>query len=242
MVGMPGTKNDMGGRVLKQTVHDLLARKDFIEHSGELREYEPVRLLSPLFASLCSSSNRVRWHGVHAFGQVVSDLAEKKLEKARTVMRRFMWSLNDESGGIGWGAPEAMGEIMACHKGLAQEFHLVLVSYIYDNPVGPDNFLEYLPLRRGAFWGLARLAAVRPELTGKANRFLQTAFEEEEDAEILGLACMLASAIKMDAARVFLQDMVNDTRSYPLFWNGQFQTVILGQQASKSLRKIQQEF
>ncbi len=155
-------------------------------------------------------------------------------------MRRFMWSLNDESGGIGWGAPEAMGEIMACHKGLAQEFHLVLVSYIYDNPVGPDNFLEYLPLRRGAFWGLTRLAAVRPELAAKADRFLLTAFLEEQDAEILGLACMLAAAIKMDTARNFLQDMLDDTRSYPLFWNGKFYTVQLGKQAGESLQKIEQ--
>ena len=31
-----------------------------------------------------------------------------------------MWTLNDESGGIGWGSPEVMGEILAAHKGLAE--------------------------------------------------------------------------------------------------------------------------
>ena len=54
-------------------------------------------------------------------GAVVAHLAEKDMESARVVMRRLMCSLNDESGGIGWGAPEAMGEIIASHEGLASE-------------------------------------------------------------------------------------------------------------------------
>jgi len=46
---------------------------------------------------------------------VISNLTEKEMESARVIMRRLMWSLNDESGDIGWGAPEAMAEIIACH-------------------------------------------------------------------------------------------------------------------------------
>jgi hypothetical protein len=45
-------------------------------------------------------------------GEVMAHLADKDMESARVIMRRLMWSLNDESGGIGWGAPEAMGEIV----------------------------------------------------------------------------------------------------------------------------------
>jgi len=42
-----------------------------------------------------------------------------------------MWSLNDESGGIGWGAPEAMGAIMARHTGLADEYANICGSNYY---------------------------------------------------------------------------------------------------------------
>jgi len=52
-------------------------------------------------------------------GRVVSSLAEKDMESARVVMRRLMWNLNEESGGIGWGCPEAMGETMARSAPLA---------------------------------------------------------------------------------------------------------------------------
>jgi hypothetical protein len=78
-------------------------------------------------------------------------------------MRRMIWNLNDESGGIGWGSPETMGESMACHNRLAGEYHRILVSYI--RPDG--NFLEHPELQKGLLWGLARLAAVQPELARK---------------------------------------------------------------------------
>jgi len=55
------------------------------------------------------------------------------MESARVIMRRLMWSLNDESGGIGWGAPEAMGEIMARHEQLTKEYSAILGSYIRED-------------------------------------------------------------------------------------------------------------
>ncbi len=68
-------------------------------------------------------------------GRVAADLADRDMESARVVVRRLMWNLNDESGGIGWGSPEAMGEIMACHEGLAEEYSCILISfYAYPKP------------------------------------------------------------------------------------------------------------
>ncbi len=42
-------------------------------------------------------------------------------------MHRLMWSLNDESGSIGWGVPEAVAEIMANHDGAAEKYAYILV-------------------------------------------------------------------------------------------------------------------
>ena len=96
----------------------------------------------------------------------MSALAEEDLEAARIIMRRFLWSLNDESGGIGWGAPEAMGEIMAENGALAGEYHRILVSYIDEN----GNPLENDELERGVMWAIGRLARKRPELFLKKTR------------------------------------------------------------------------
>ncbi|NIR18057.1 MAG: HEAT repeat domain-containing protein, partial [Desulfobacterales bacterium] len=71
----------------------------------------------------------VRWSAVKAMGRVVAKMADEDMESARVIMRRLMWNLNDESGGIGWGSPEAMAEILTCHDGLAKEYAHILISY-----------------------------------------------------------------------------------------------------------------
>ncbi|MCX8037371.1 MAG: HEAT repeat domain-containing protein, partial [Candidatus Sumerlaeia bacterium] len=81
------------------------------------------------------------------------------IEAARDIVRRLNWSLTEESGAIGWGAPEAIGEICARHEQLAAEFGSVLLSYLYE-----PNDLGNPVLLRGALWGLGRLAELRPHL------------------------------------------------------------------------------
>ena len=84
-------------------------------------------------ADLCSNEEQVKWTAVKTLGAYVSELAENDLEAARDWMRRFMWQLNEESGGIGWGVAETMGEAMARHEGLAREFSCILVSYLRED-------------------------------------------------------------------------------------------------------------
>ncbi len=113
----------------------------------------PEKAVNVLFTYIQNTAESVKWRAVRAMGRVVAGIAQKKPEQARIIMRRLMWSLNDESGGIGWGAPEAMGEIMARNKNLAREYRNILLSYV--NPQG--NYLEYAPLRKGAEWAVARV-------------------------------------------------------------------------------------
>jgi hypothetical protein len=70
-----------------------------------------------------------------------------------------MWNLNDESGGIGWGSPEAMGEILCQIPKLAEEFKSILFSYL--EPGG--NFIEHEMLQRGVLWGVGTYLRSNPE-------------------------------------------------------------------------------
>jgi len=94
-----------------------------------------------------------------------------------------MWNLNDESGGIGWGSPEALGEIMARNGKLASEYAFLLISYI--NPDG--NFIEHEMLQRGVLWGVGRLAGERPHLMRDALPFLP-AYLKSADPTLRDLA------------------------------------------------------
>ena len=96
-------------------------------------------------------------------------MAETDLEAARTVMRRLIWSLNEESGWIGWGSAEALGEIMARNETLAKEYHNLLISFVTE---GNNNYLLYNKLREEVVLGLKRLGQVRPELVKEAQHLL----------------------------------------------------------------------
>lgn len=145
----------------KQIVTDLLCQPDCSTLAAEFKRFAPQELLNPLFSCLCHPEELVRWHAVTGFGIVVPAMAEQDAEQARVVMRRFLWMLNDESGGIGWGVPEAMAEVMSGSPLLAREYLHMLVSYALDD--GPEllqhgNFLEHPVLQEGVLWGLCRIA------------------------------------------------------------------------------------
>ena len=116
------------GRQLKRKVLGLLKSQDFSRALSELRLLPARRVINPLLSFFCHDDEEVRWRAITAAGEVVEHLAATDRESARIIMRRLLWSLNDESGGIGWGAPEAMGEIMARDEPLAQEYSSIFVS------------------------------------------------------------------------------------------------------------------
>jgi HEAT repeat protein len=167
-------------RILRRRVHKLLGSGDFEQVLMELRKIPPRKAISPLISVFYDSDPELRSKATSAFGQVVADLANEDMEAARVVMRRLMWTLNDESGGIGWGAPEAMAEAMACHPRLAEEYVRILLSYIRED----GNFLEYEPLRRGALWGIGRLAQVHPEMLIEleAAKYIRPYLEDDNES------------------------------------------------------------
>jgi hypothetical protein len=154
---------------------------------------------------------------------VVSHLADAQMESARVIMRRLMWTLNDESGGIGWGAPEAMGEITARHKALADEFGCILVSYIR-----PDcNFLEHPILQRGVLWGLGRLAHVRAEMVVEAVPFIRP-FLDSDDAVHRGLAAWALRAVDDTFRMNTSRPLFHDRGALEFYYNGDLMTVTVG--------------
>ena len=202
------------GRDFKRKVFDLLRSDNFDQALHELLQLSARQVVNPLFSSLLSIDEHIKWRTVSAMGKVVANLADEDIESARVVMRRLMWMLNDESGGIGWGAPEVMGEVMASHEGLGKEYASVLVSYVREN----GNFLEYEPLQRGAVWGVGRVAQVRPHLVQDAVPHL-ILFLESSDATVRGMTAWTVGLLRATAARVKLEALLEDDAAMLLYLN-----------------------
>ncbi len=218
-------------RRLKQEVESLLRSEHFANRRSEWLQFPPRRVINPLIAFLCSTDEVVKWRAVTAIGWVVAELADSDMESARTVMRRFIWSLNDESGGIAWGAPESMGQIMAFHAGLAQEYVHILISYI--RPDG--NPLEYELLERGVLWGLGRLAEVHPDLTADAALYAMP-YLKSTDPLLRGLAARLMGLLQVDSAVPLLDALADDHTPVTVFLAERLQRLHVSDLALQALR------
>ena len=221
------------GRSLKKKLFDLLNRGVLDEALVEIGRLPPRQIINPLFSFIQSGNEKVKWGAVKVAGLVVSQLAESDLEAARVIMRRLMWNLNDESGGIGWGSPEVMGEILAAHNGLAQEYAHILLSYAREE----GNYLELEALQRGLLWGIGRLAEKRPDLVRGASASLLPHLESQDEV-IRGLAARIMGLLQVKEALPRLRNLTQDDSSFVIMIGGNLTTVRVRDLAEEALRSI----
>jgi hypothetical protein len=205
---------DRGDRGYKRKVGQILQSGDDDLIIRILSDLPGRKVVNPLLSFLLSTDQVIKWSAVNAIGVVVARMADTDMESARVIMRRLMWNLNDESGGIGWGSPEAMGEILASHEGLAKEYAHILISYGRKD----GNYLEHQLLQRGLLWGIGRLAQGRPGLIADSSSYIMP-YMESEDAVVRGLACWIMGLICEKDAQRILGHLADDTSEIQIYIN-----------------------
>jgi len=232
----------MSSRKIKKTVLHLLEGSNLDDIRQRLDEFPVKDVVNVLFSAICRDNDMIHWNAVQCMGVYVTRLAEIDMEEARIVMRRMLWSLNDESGGIGWGAPESMAAIMAGHEGLATEYVHMLISYMREDGeelFQDGNYLEHEVLQRGLLWGIGRLAEVRPEMLlqrNVANDLLH--YLNSAGATVRGLAARNLGLLGSEKAVPALQKLVHDPSPVILFEDGEIKNVTVGNLAGQALDRI----
>ena len=165
-------------RSLKSDLRTRLESSDWRRELDAIAALSGKETVGPLMSFLLLGG-AMKWRAAVALGLCVAGLAEAHREDARVVVRRLMWHMNEESGNIGWGIPEAMAEILASHRGLAEEYHRILISYVRDTDKD-NNFCDHAPLRRSCFWAVGRLAQAWPDLARGAWEPLLAGLRDED--------------------------------------------------------------
>jgi len=156
--------------VLRDVVRERLRRGEFEEVLDLLgREHRLVRTVVSL---LYEGEELVRWRAVTAIGLI----ARAEPEKVRPLVRRFLWWMNDEAGGIGWSSAPALGEIGRQSPDLLRDAVRVVVFWRQERI-----------LLDGVLWAVGRLAATYPGVTREAVPDL-IAYLGDGDGRIRGLA------------------------------------------------------
>ncbi|MBW1708524.1 MAG: HEAT repeat domain-containing protein [Deltaproteobacteria bacterium] len=169
---------------------------------------------------LFDTDELIRWRAITALGWVAREdpfLLEK-------VISRLMWTINDDSGSIGWSTPEALGEICANDSDLVEDFFPIIISK-----------LEEKIFRQGVLWAMGRVAPDRPDLVDEAGDLIP-AYLNDPDAGVRGAACWCLGRIPWVEAEDELERLTIDQASFSWYEKGQLVNKTVGQMAQAALK------
>ena len=157
---------------LKETLHGLLAQ-GAMEEVAELADRRH-RALGSLVSLTYDPDPLIVWRSIEAMGLACDRIVDKDPDCVRQHVRRLYWLITEESGGICWRAPEAMGEVIHRRPQLLADF-LSICVYLLKEMAEED--LEHF--RAGVLWAIGRLGpACRdqvPDLVGEIVAALDNA-------------------------------------------------------------------
>ena len=183
MTGRPPIARTIHNRTsahIKKALRELLdlGRFEQIAQTAVLKK----RALGSLVSLTFDPDPQIAWRAVEAMGLAADRIARRDPEYVRDHLRRLLWLLNEESGGLCWRAPEAMAEIVRHRPELFADYIPIVVSLILN--MAPEDLDHF---RTGALWAIGRLAPV-------AGDHLQTVLPEvtsaldHSDPQVRGIA------------------------------------------------------
>lgn len=161
----------------KEQIESALAEES-PEALLDLARSQAGRALRYLTGRLCSADEKEKWQSVRAIGIVVGDAQLVSLQKATDLIRRFVWALNDESGAVPYGVPEAIGEVLAVRPELQRDFLPILCSLVTDAEMFQTGEIE-----RGVFWALGRVGPPVARCSPEAVEAIRAASATHPDPE-----------------------------------------------------------
>jgi hypothetical protein len=155
-------------RDLKNTVRKFLEANDLQSVVSLVNENR--RVLSHLIRMAYDKETLVGWRAIKAIGFAARSLMDTDYDFLRETIRKLLWSLSDESGGIGWAAPEILGEIVSADPDRFGDIIPLLVE-VFD--------IEEKVFRPGVMYALSRVAETAPEKIAPYGDIVIASLEDE---------------------------------------------------------------
>ena len=205
-------------------------RKLLIEHEWE----EAVRLalidrrvLRILLGLLYDAEDYVHWLAIDAIGRYGGATAADNPEKTRELIRRLLWTLNDESGGTPWGAAGAIGAVIAARPDLFAGYLSMLCPFHEDVNIYPEFI-----------WSVGAVGRTRPDLAGEHVPFLVAALGHAA-ARIRGYAAWCLGVVRAAEAADALEACLGDAAEAAVYeGDGVYRRRTVGAIAAESLGLI----
>lgn len=118
----------------------------------ELARARVSRVIRFLMSRLYTEDETEKWKVIRALGAVAASPDVLSPQRAEDLLRRFAWALNDESGAVPYGVPEAIGEVLAVRPELQPRFLPILCALLTEEDMSQTG-----PIEQGALWAVGRV-------------------------------------------------------------------------------------
>ena len=211
---------------VKNHVKTLLLGRDhdqLIKLSEEDRRYwKEVRF------RMYDLDESIRWTAIETAAGVVKHWWESgRKEKVRNYIRTLFWSLNDESGGIGWSSAQTVAEIIVQIPELADPYASMLIAHTLDEP----------PLVNGGLWGIGRMGTIALDSVIFFKEKVLRTFQSDNE-ETLGLLSWAMGEVGLKEALPYLRSLQNEDRTVSIYIRGEFVEKTVGTWAADAITKI----
>ncbi len=211
---------------LKQKINNLVKKRRFEEIilvcQREKRGFKVLRSL------LYASDERVCWAAVEAVAKLMQNWWQNgKKERVREFIRNLFWSMNDESGGIGWFSPQTIAEIIAHIPELLKPYGSMMLYHALEEP----------PLVKGGLWGIGRLGKrIKEDVEFFKDKVLEVF--SSNDPQILGTAAWAMGEVGLKLALPYLEALQGRNELVKIYIEGQFWEKTLNDWATEATKKI----
>ncbi|GAB4408088.1 MAG: hypothetical protein OHK0032_03450 [Thermodesulfovibrionales bacterium] len=161
------------------------------------------------------------WRAIEAVGKAAGAIAHEDPQRVRNIIHRLIWSVSDESGGIGWGAPEMLGEIVVNCPDLTSDIPPIIISLEEDK-----IFLK------GVLWALGRLANAKIGWSDGAERIIKESLDHPDPA-VRGLSLWAASKKRIDGIEDRVAGMLNDNARFKFYEDHELKEMTVGEMAKR---------
>jgi hypothetical protein len=147
----------------------------------------PGRVVRFLTGRLYSADAEEKWRAVRGLGALAREPGVLDDRRLLDLLQRFLWALNDESGAVPYGVPEAIGEILA-----ARPEHRASILPILCGMLVEEETFQTGAVERGIYWALGRIG---PEALTHCPHVLDVVAANAQDHADAGTRAVAAAAL-----------------------------------------------
>ncbi|MBE0428621.1 MAG: hypothetical protein IBX61_01960 [Thermoleophilia bacterium] len=185
------------------------------------------RVFGKLVALAYDKEDVICWRAIEAMGACAAAVARHDASRLRNLIQRLIWSAREESGGMGWSAPELLAEIVSASPRQFADIPPIIVSLHSED--------EEKVFLKGVLWAIARMAQSGITDVPGAAAVVLTALDDPDEA-VRGLAVIAASRGDIEAARR-LGELAGDRGRLRIYEKGRMVEKEVGKLARAALAK-----